>query len=308
MSEERPPSKYHVPELTQEDVPDGACCVDETTFATLFPNYLESYIKSIWPAVEELLAQHQLVGQLDLMEGSMTVATTRRTWDPYVIVNARDFIKLLARNVPLAQAQKIFSLGIVSDIINIGIKGGSTRRFVKRRDRLIGPKAQTLKALEILTGCYVLVQGKTVSVMGPVKGTQMVRKVVEDCMNNIHPIYGLKQLLIKRELGKREDMKNQDWSRFIPVYKKSLPNKEKQKAVRKIKKERLKNAKAKTAGKVKSIFPPAPSKRLEDIAMESGKAFLTEKKRRPRDDFELSTPDAAGKGKGKADKKRTRKE
>lgn len=280
-------SKYYVAELTQEDVPGGACCVDETTFATLFPSYLESYIKSIWPAVEEVLAQHQLAGKLDLLEGSMTVATTRRTWDPYIIIKARDFIKLLARNVPLAQAQKIFQTEVTCDIINIAMKGASTRQFVKRRDRLIGPKAQTLKALEILTGCYVLVQGKTVAAMGPIKGTQMVRKLVEDCMNNIHPIYGLKQLLIKRELGKREDMKHEDWSRFIPVYKKTLPNKEKQKAVRKIKKERAKVAKKKSEGKERSVFPPAPPKRLEDIAMESGKAFLAPRARKTKDEFQL---------------------
>ncbi|KAG5498803.1 hypothetical protein JKF63_03092 [Porcisia hertigi] len=280
-------SKFFVPPLSQEDVPEGACCVDETTFATLFPSYLESYIKSIWPAVEELLGQHQLVGKLDLLEGSMTVATTRRTWDPYAIVDARDFIKLLARNVPLAQAQKIFQTDITCDIINIGVKGGSVRRFVKRRDRLIGPKAQTLKALEILTGCYVLVQGKTVAVMGPVKGTQMVRSIVEDCMNNIHPIYGLRQLLIKRELSKREDMKHEDWSRFIPVYKKTQPNKEKQKAMRNIKKERMRESKRKQAGKEKSIFPPAPPKRLEDIAMESGQAFLAPRQRRPKQELEL---------------------
>ncbi|CCW61549.1 unnamed protein product [Phytomonas sp. EM1] len=281
------PSRYSVSELKQEDVPGGACCAAETVFATLFPSYLESYIKEVWPAVEEVLAQHQLVGKIDLLEGSMSVATTRRTWDPYAIVKARDFIKLLARNVPLAKAQKIFQSDIFCDIISIGMKGASTRQFVKRRDRLIGPKAQTLKALEILTGCYVLVQGKTVTAMGPVKGTQMVRKIVEDCMNNIHPIYGLKQLLIKRELGKREDMKHEDWSRFIPVYKKTLPNKEKLKAVRKIKKERLKEAQKKASGKEKSIFPPAPPKRLEDIAMESGKAFLLKRQRKPRDDYEL---------------------
>lgn len=293
MSSNSTSSKYFVPALTQEDVPEGACCVDETTFATLFPSYLENYIKSIWPAVEEVLAQHQLVGKLDLLEGSMTVATTRRTWDPYAIVDARDFIKLLARNVPLAQAQKIFQPDITCDIINISVKGGSVRRFVKRRDRLIGPKAQTLKALEILSGCYVLVQGKTVAVMGPVKGTQMVRSIVEDCMNNIHPIYGLKQLLIKRELSKREDMKHEDWSRFIPVYKKTRPNKEKQKAVRKIKKERMQAAKLKQAGKEKSIFPPTPPKRLEDIAMESGQAFLAPRRRRQKDEYELQDTTAA---------------
>lgn len=279
-------SKFHVPELKQEDVPGGACCTAETAFATPFPSYLEDYIKSIWPAVEQVLDQHQLVGKLDLIEGSMTVATTRKTWDPYAVVDARDFIKLLARNVPLSQAQKIFQVDIVCDIIKIGTRGSSTRRFVKRRDRLIGPKAQTLKALEILTGCYVLVQGKTVAAMGPAKGVVMVRKIVEDCMNNIHPIYGLKRLLIQRELSKREDMKNENWSRYLPVYKKSLPNKEKRKALQKVKKERAKKQKAQE-GKKRDIFPPAPPKRLEDLAMESGQAFLAPQKKRPKDEFEL---------------------
>lgn len=278
---------YEVPELTEEDVPGGACCVAETTFATLFPGYLESYISSVWPAVETVLGQQKLAGKLDLVEGSMTVATTRKTWDPYAIIKARDFIKLLARNVPLAQAQKIFQSDIVCDIIPISIKGKSTRRFVKRRDRLIGPQGQTLKALEILTGCYVLVQGKTVAVMGPQRGCLQVRKVVDDCMHNIHPIYGLKQLLIKRELAKREDMKNEDWSRYIPTYKKSTPNKEKQKTIKKIKKERLAAFKEKEAKKEKSVFPPAPPKRKEDMAMETGEAFFEPKKKRRRTDFQL---------------------
>jgi ribosomal RNA assembly protein len=150
---------------------------------------------------------------LDLVHGSMSVRTTRKTFDPYIILKARDTVKLMARGVAVNQAVKILQDDMACDIIKIGSLVRNKERFVKRRQRIIGPDGSTLKvskpwhdkynflktfgfpstqAIELLTNTYVLVQGNTVSVMGPYKSLKEARRIVLDCMKNIHPIYRIK--------------------------------------------------------------------------------------------------------------------
>jgi len=193
----------------------------------------------------------------------MNVKTTRKTWDPYAIIKARDLLKLLARSVPFQQAERIMQDDVSCDVIKIGNIVRNKERFVKRRQRLIGPNGATLKAIELLTGCYLVVQGNTVAAIGPFKGLKQVRKIIIECMENIHPVYNIKTLMIRRELSAKPELAEESWDRFLPKFKKKAT---KMKAPTIVKKER-------------SVFPPAQTPRKIDLEMESGEYFLKQEER-----------------------------
>ncbi|GJQ71181.1 hypothetical protein Trydic_g1080 [Trypoxylus dichotomus] len=254
-----------IPAFNPEHNPHGL--LEESSFATLFPQYREKYLKQVWPLVQRTLSGHHIKAELDLVEGSMTVKTTRKTWDPYIIIKARDMLKLLSRSVPYEQAKRVLEDEVGCDIIKIGKITRNREKFVKRRQRLIGPNGCTLKSIELLTNCYVLVQGQTVSALGPYKGLQQVRKIVEDTMKNIHPIYNIKALMIKRELMKDSKLRNENWERFLPKFANKNISKRKQ-------------PKKKREKKDYTPFPPSQTESKVDKLLASGEYFLNKEQRK----------------------------
>uniref|UniRef100_A0A671YIH2 KRR1 small subunit processome component n=1 Tax=Sparus aurata TaxID=8175 RepID=A0A671YIH2_SPAAU len=273
------PDGWKEPTFTKDDNPRGL--LEESSFATLFPKYREAYLKECWPLVEKALGEAHIKTSLDLIEGSITVCTTKKTFDPYAIVRARDLIKLLARSVPFEQAVRILQDDMACDIIKIGTLVRNRERFVKRRQRLIGPKGSTLKALELLTSCYVMVQGNTVSAVGPFSGLKEVRKVVMDTMKNIHPIYNIKTLMIKRELSKDPELRMQSWERFLPKFRhKNLAKR--------------REPKKKTVKREYTPFPPAQPESQVDKELATGEFFLREsvKKRKKMEEVKVKQAEA----------------
>lgn len=280
----------------QPDDNKGGVFTEESSFATLFPKYREKYLREVWSAVTKLLDPHGIACTLDLVHGSMSVRTTRKTFDPYIILKARDIIKLLARGVAITQAQKVLQDDVACDIIKIGNLVRNKDRFVKRRQRIIGPDGSTLKAIELLTQCYVLVQGNTVSVMGPYKSLKEVRRIVLDCMKNIHPIYRIKELMIRRELAKDPKLATESWDRFLPKFRKQHL-KTSEKTSKKNEKLAAKDEARKAAGldassstqkekpakKVYTPFPPPQQPRKVDLQLESGEYFLKPHEREARE-------------------------
>ena len=238
--------------------------IEQSSFACLFPQYREKYIKEVFPLIKKKLKEFGVKAELNLIEGSITVATSKELWDPFIILKARDLIKLLSRSVPYQQAMRILEDGIDTDIIKIRGQVRNKDRFVKRRQRLIGPKGMTLKALELLTNCYILVQGSTVCVMGNFKQLKIVRRIIIDCMNNVHPVYHIKELMIKKELMKRPELANENWDRFLPQFKKRNV-KRKKKVIDKSKDEEEYNP-----------FPPEQKPRKIDLELETGEYFANQ--------------------------------
>ncbi|XP_018428175.1 PREDICTED: KRR1 small subunit processome component homolog [Nanorana parkeri] len=245
--------------FTREDNPKGL--LEESSFATLFPKYREAYLKECWPLVQKALGESFVKAELDLIEGSMSVATTKKTFDPYVIVRARDMIKLLARSVPFEQAVRILQDDMACDIIKIGTLVRNRERFIKRRQRLLGPKGSTLKALELLTNCYIMVQGNTVSALGPFSGLKEVA------------------LMIKRELSKDPELRTKCWDRFLPQFKHKNVSKRREPRKKKIKKEYT------------PFPPPQPDSQL-DKELESGEYFLRKSQKRKKKLDEVKTKQA----------------
>jgi ribosomal RNA assembly protein len=80
--------KWKIEPFKPEDNVAGPM-TEESRFSTLFPKYREAYLKGRWKFITQALAKNGIGCELDLTEGSMTVWTTLKTYDPASILNGK---------------------------------------------------------------------------------------------------------------------------------------------------------------------------------------------------------------------------
>ncbi|KAF5140662.1 rna-binding protein [Vairimorpha ceranae] len=194
-------------------------------FLVYYPKYRDKYIEQVSKYIIKALENKKLSCNIDSVERSIEVFTHTNTRDPFIFVKGCDFIRLVAKNVDVETAMKVLEDEYCGEIIEIRKMVKSEKVFTKRRDRLIGKNSMVLKALKMISKCYIYITGKHIGVVGSYDGLTVVKQIVYDCIaNNKHPIYEIKKLIVKNQLGEDKEMENEDWKRHIPDYKKRRKN------------------------------------------------------------------------------------
>ena len=95
-------------------------------------------------------------------------------------LRAVDVVKAIARGFSPERAYRLFDdETVILDVIEL-FKSVSTPKELKRiMGRIIGKDGKTREIIESLTGSYISVYGKTISVIGYPEQTQIVRKAIE---------------------------------------------------------------------------------------------------------------------------------
>ncbi|KAM0675080.1 ribosomal RNA assembly protein krr1 [Gurleya vavrai] len=214
--------KQPVTEIEFNDADIKHSFLETSKMSVVIPSYRVKYINDNFKKIEETLSIKKLAFEHE--ENTITVLTTEKTRDPYILIKGRDFINLLTRSVDLETASKVLDDKFTCEIVKTNVSKNK-EVFVNRRARLEGPNGNTIKAIRLITKTDIFIQGKTVCIIGEYKRVKEAIQIVEGCFNNLHPVYLIKKLMVKRELEKDKEMEGVDWSRFLPDVKSKMKNK-----------------------------------------------------------------------------------
>ena len=116
---------------------------------------------------------------IDSKEGDVSV----KGKDALGLLNAREVIKAIARGFNPDFALLLLKSDYILEIIDISEYTGKDKKSMTRaKGRVIGQEGKGRKTIETLTGCYICVYGKTVSIIGNPENATNAKRAVENLL------------------------------------------------------------------------------------------------------------------------------
>jgi ribosomal RNA assembly protein len=117
---------------------------------------------------------------VDSESGSVSISPIEDSEDPLAVWKARYMIKAIGRGFNPEIALKLRDDDVMLEIINLpDYVGKSKKAMLRQKGRIIGKDGKTRDIITEMTGTYVSVYGKTVSLIGEIEHLQIAKEAVE---------------------------------------------------------------------------------------------------------------------------------
>ena len=103
--------------------------------------------------------------------------------DPLEELRAINIVKAIGRGFTPEKAFRLLEENSSIAIIKISDFGGNDRNLERLKGRVIGRRGAARNKIENITDTEICVYGKTVSVLGPMKGVEIAKKAIEMLLN-----------------------------------------------------------------------------------------------------------------------------
>ena len=114
--------------------------------------------------------------RVDSSEGDVTISGK----DALKLFELREVVKAIARGFNPDIAKLLLKPDYSLEIVSLKDFGVDSRNKLKRvRSRVIGTEGKARKALEDLTGTFIRVYGKTVSILGEISQVSIAKRAIE---------------------------------------------------------------------------------------------------------------------------------
>lgn len=116
---------------------------------------------------------------IDSDSGEVEIAETKKT-NPLKVLQVEEVVRAIARGFSPENAFNLFAEQVFLAVIDIrDYAGHREARQRQIRARVIGEKGKTRRMIEELTGCWMAIQGNTVSIIGEMDALESAKRGVD---------------------------------------------------------------------------------------------------------------------------------